>query len=242
MNRGELLVAADPRALAQTAATMFVSFLHEAIAERGVARVALSGGSTPTAMFAVLSTMVAPWAETEVYWVDDRAVPPESPRSNFGAATAALFSKLPASPRVLAPMPATASPLTDGAAAYARELAARFGIDPAGAPPRFDVVWLGIGDDGHTASLFPGDAAVDDASRWVLDVPAAEGREARLSFSRATIAAARRIVVLAQGASKRGPIARARAEGDPHETPARLIGACEGSVIWLVDEAARPEA
>lgn len=242
MNRGELLVCADPAALARTAAAMWVSFVHEAVAERGVARVAVSGGSTPTAMFEVLAAMVVPWDATEVFWVDERAVPASSARSNFGAATAALFGKLASPPRALHPMPATTAPLADGAAAYAATIAASFGATAGGAPPSFDVVWLGIGDDGHTASLFPGDAAVTATDRWVLDVPAAESREARLSFSRGLISAARRVVVLAQGAAKRGPITRARAPGDERETPARVIGDASGQLIWLVDEAARPGA
>ncbi len=240
MNRGELLVCADPRALAATAAAMFVSFLHEAIAERGVARVALSGGSTPRAMFEVLATMQVPWTDTEVFWVDERAVPASSDRSNYGAASAALFSKLSSPPRGLHPMPGDAPSLPDAAAGYSATLAASLGVSPEGAAPALDVVWLGIGDDGHTASLFPGDGAVTATDRWVLDVPAHEGREARLTLSRAVIAAARRVVVLAQGASKRGPIARARTRGDEGETPARVIGAATGQVIWLVDEAARP--
>ncbi len=241
MNRGEVLVCAEPTALARAAATMFVSFLHEAIAERGVARVALSGGSTPRAMFDVLSTMVAPWADTELFWVDERAVPPESERSNFGAASASLVGKLTVPPRGVYAMPATTTPLADAAREYSATLAARFGVSTAGPPPAFDVVWLGIGDDGHTASLFPGDSAVTETSRWVLDVPAAPGREARLTLSRAVLAAARRVVVLAQGAAKREPITRARTAGDAAETPARVIGDVRGQVIWLVDEAARPE-
>lgn len=240
MNVGELLVSADADALAQTAAKMFVSFVHEAIAERGVARIALSGGSTPKAMFTVLAGMTVPWSQTEVFWVDERAVPPSSDRSNYGAAKAALFGKLENPPKGLYAMPSMAPVLADGAASYAAAIAKSFAAPLEGPPPAFDVVWLGIGDDGHTASLFPGDAAVSVVDRWVLDVAAAEGREARLSMSRTLICAARRVVVLAQGAAKRGPIARARSAGDESETPSRIIGDCRGQVIWLIDEAARP--
>lgn len=231
---GELLVADDPASLAKLAARLFVGAAAEAALARGVARVALSGGSTPTAMFRELATMEVPWSHVEVFWVDERAVPPSSDRSNYGVAKEALFGRLARPPRGLYAMPGAAPDLDEAAKAYAGVLERSFG----GPPGPLDLVLLGIGDDGHTASLFPGDATIDLVDRAVTAVPAAPGREARLTLTRPTLTAARRIFVLAQGASKREPIARARSEGSLAETPARIVREAAGDVVWLVDRAA----
>jgi 6-phosphogluconolactonase len=242
MNQGQTLIAADGDALALIAAHLVRAWVSEAAAARGVARVALSGGSTPRAMNRHLATMDLPWASTEWYWVDDRFVPPENPRSNLGAARSDLFDRLSASPRAVHGMPYGPS-LDESAAAYEATLAAGFGL-PGPAPgvlPVFDLLLLGVGDDGHTASLFPGDPFVDTEDRWVIPVPAAEGREARLTLSRAVITAARRVAVLAQGASKRGPIQQARAPGSLREVPARLVREVRGELLWLLDASAAAE-
>ncbi len=99
---------------------------------------------------------------------------------------------------------------------------------------------LGLGDDRHTASLFPGEPHVDVADRWVIAVPAAEGREARLPLTAPVLAASRRALVLAQGEAKREPIRKARAAGDLREVPARVTQQVRGERYWLIDAAARP--
>jgi 6-phosphogluconolactonase len=245
-NLGAVLVAPDGDALAATAAHLVRALVSEAaLASRdGVARVALSGGSTPRAMCRVLRHLDVPWPATEWFFVDERAVPADSPRSNFGAAREDLFGGLSTPPRGLHPMVASPDALDAAATEYEAALGRSFGmVPPGGAPtplPSFDLLLLGVGDDGHTASLFPGDAFIDVEDRWVVGVPAAPGREARLTLTRPVITAARRVIVLAQGAAKKGPIERARSGGPLREVPSRLTQEIRGELLWLVDSAANP--
>jgi 6-phosphogluconolactonase len=235
----DTLIAADGDALARTAAHLVHAWVSEAAAARGVARVALSGGSTPRAMNRLLAAMDLPWTSTEWFWVDDRFVPPDNPRSNLGAARADLFDRLPSTPRAVHGMPFGQDPAAC-AETYEKTLANAFGLPGPGAGPlpAFDLLLLGVGDDGHTASLFPGDPYIDEATRWVIPVAAAEGREARLTLSRPVITAARRVVVLAQGPSKREPLRLARAPGPLREVPSRLVREVQGELLWLLDASA----
>jgi 6-phosphogluconolactonase len=235
----DTLIAADGDALARTAAHLVRAWVSEAAAARGVARVALSGGSTPRAMNRLLAAMDLPWTSTEWFWVDDRFVPPENPRSNLGAARADLFDRLPTAPRAVHGMPFGPDPAAC-AETYEMTLASAFGLPGPGAGPlpAFDLLLLGVGDDGHTASLFPGDPYIDETTRWVIPVAEAEGREARLTLSRPVITAARRVVVLAQGPSKREPLRLARAPGPLREVPSRLVREVQGELLWLLDASA----
>ena len=132
--------------------------------------------------------------------------------------------------------------LDEGADAYEAALVRSFGLprpaDGGTAPPCFDLLLLGIGDDGHTASLFPGEDAVERSDRWVLPIAASGDREARLSLSRPVITAARRVVMLAQGESKREPLRQARAEGPLRDIPSRLTREVDCELLWLLDKAA----
>ncbi|HEU4404760.1 MAG TPA: 6-phosphogluconolactonase [Polyangiaceae bacterium] len=240
-NAGEVLVAADAESLARLAAHWLRAWALEAVARGGPARIALSGGSTPRAMFRVLAGLPLPWQKTEWFWVDDRAVPADHPRSNYGAARADLFDRVPVPPEQVHPMTPDGPDLDAVARRYEARLAERFGLPgPGGEAPAFDLVLLGIGDDGHTASLFPGEPHVDITDRWVVAVPAAEGREARLTLTAPVIAASRRAVMLVQGEAKREPVRQARAPGSAREVPARVTQQIRGELYWLVDAAARP--
>ncbi len=241
-NTGEVLVAADADALARLSAHFLRAWVLEAVARGGgaPARVALSGGSTPRAMFRVLAGLELPWQKTEWFWVDERAVPADHPRSNYGAARADLFDRVPVPPAQVHPLTPDGPDLGAAARRYEARLAERFGLSPGGGPPAFDVVLLGIGDDGHTASLFPGEATVEVSDAWVVAVPASEGREERLTLTAPVLAAARRAIVLAQGESKREPVRRARASGSAREVPARVTQQVRGELYWLVDPGARP--
>lgn len=246
-NQGEVLVAADGDSLARIAAHLVRALIAEAVFHAGTARVAISGGNTPRVMNRYLSALSLPWSSIDWFWVDDRAVPHDSPRSNAGNTRDDLFSKVPVPPERIHAMPADPNNLDAGARAYERTLARYFEIEPPTTPeafaanvPVFDLVLLGIGDDGHTASLFPGESLVDIGDRWVVPVAATDGREARLTLTRPVITAARRVIVLAQGAAKKPRIIQARAGGSRTEIPSRITGEVKGELLWLVDAAAAP--
>jgi 6-phosphogluconolactonase len=161
----EIRVYADAPALARAAAEQFVTLSAEAINQRGRFAVALSGGSTPTAMYALLATgefaARVEWTHVHVLWGDERCVPPEHPDSNFRMAREALLDHVPLPAENIYRIGGEMEP-AQAANEYERKLQAFF---PNG-QPRFDLILLGMGDDGHTASLFPGAAAIREQVRW----------------------------------------------------------------------------
>lgn len=231
----ELVVAKDPTELAELAAELAARAIHEAVTTRGVARVALSGGSTPSATYRRLAALALPWDRVEWFWVDERAVPPDHARSNFRAARLDLGDAARAGH--VHRMEAERSDRDVAAADYAAALRKSFGVAEAVA---FDVLTLGIGDDGHTASLFPGTGAVAVDDRLVASVAAQPDKdlEARLSLTSPVLQRAHLVLVLASGAAKRAVVAKARAAGPEDEVPARLVQRCRGRAVWVVDEAA----
>ncbi|MEZ4301167.1 MAG: 6-phosphogluconolactonase [Polyangiaceae bacterium] len=236
----ETLVASDDIELAALAAELMGRAIASAVRDRGVARVALSGGSTPRPAYQRLAQLALPWDRVEWFWVDERAVPPDHTRSNFGAAAADLgFDRLPLSAGTVHRMKGETADLASAAADYERLLRATFGVASAVA---FDVMTLGVGDDGHTASLFPGMGTTAIADRLVIDVPAQpdKGLEARLSLTAPVIQEARLALVLAAGAKKREVLVQARSAGSEDAIPSRLLQRCRGHLVWLVDPAAAP--
>lgn len=192
---------------------------------------AVSGGGTPLPTYAALAATDVPWDRVKLFWVDERAVGPDHARSN----TRAVREAFGATPFLgVFPMDGTRDPAAS-AAAYAELLAQEI----PGTPPAFDLVVLGIGDDGHTASLFPGDPAVNDMESVVLGIPATDTREARVTLGRAVLAEARNVYVVAYGGSKNPALERAWAlHGDAFDCPARITRGFKGRLSWLVDRAA----
>lgn len=236
---GELIVAADIDEHAAFAAELMARAIWAAIEQRGAAFVALSGGSTPSEAYRRLASMDLPWASVEWFWVDERAAPPDQPRSNFKAAHRDLgLDRVPL--ENVHRMEADDPDIEAAAARYERLLRRRFGVASAVA---FDVMTLGVGDDGHTASLFPGLGltAIDD--RLVIAVPAQPGKglELRLSMTAEVLCEARLALVLARGSSKKPVIEAARRPGSEEEIPSRVIQRAKGRVVWLVDRAAAGE-
>jgi 6-phosphogluconolactonase len=233
----ELLVARDPEEAAAFVAELVGRAVVEAVARRGVAHVALSGGKTPLGAYRRLAEYALPWAATWLAWVDERAVPADHPRSNQTAIREALGPALREGRSLR--LDADAADLDSAAQAYDSALRRMFGVTEAAV---FDVVTLGIGADGHTASLFPGlgSTAVDD--RLVVSVPAQPdlGLEARLSLTAPVLQAARLVVVLALGSEKRPAVMAARLPGACEELPARLLQAGRGRVVWVLDEGSAP--
>jgi 6-phosphogluconolactonase len=236
---GQLITTKDPAAATTDAARRIAAALASAVAARGHATLALSGGNTPRDAYATLAR--APgvdWSKVRVFWVDERAVPPGDDRSNYRWAKATLLDVAPIAPDHVHRMPADAPDLEASARAYEQAVRSAVAADPDGVPA-FDVMVLGIGDDGHTASLFPGDPAIDVTDRVVVAVAAQRGLEARLTLTRPVIQHARLVLVLVVGAAKRPALAKAWAlDGDMHEIPSRLVRDCRGEVVWIVDEAA----
>ncbi len=236
---GILIATPDAATVAHEGAVRIARGLRDAIVARGSASIALSGGNTPRDAYGRLAKDTSvDWSKVDVMWVDERAVPPTDDRSNFLHAKEMLLdpARIPAS-RVHR-MPADAKDLAAAARDYERLVRATVKPDERGVPA-FDVMVLGVGDDGHTASLFPGDLTVDIVDRLVVEVPAKGDREARLTLTPPVIEAAHSIIVMAVGKEKNGPLERAwQVEGRVHDTPSRIIRHARGSIAWIIDRAA----
>ena len=233
MTRFEVLDSAAD--VARATADRFVAAAVDAIEERGVFRVALSGGSTPKRVYPLLIEPArrdpVDWASVEFFWGDERAVPPDHPESNFGVAYGMLISQLPrVRPDRIHRMPAEADDLEAAALSYETELRLAFGARGK-EPPSFDLVWLGMGPDGHTASLFPGSPALDEEERWVVATWAPSQQAWRMTLTLPVLRAARETLFVVTGADKADALDAVRA-GSPEMPAARVSGE---NVTWLVD-------
>lgn len=239
----EIEVYPDPQSLAEAAAGHIVRIAAEAIAARGRFTIGLPGGSTPRALFTLLASPAwagrIDWALVHVFWGDERCVPPDHPDSNYRLARETLLEHVPIPAGHVYRIPAELPPPT-AAHAYEQTLRAFFGEgDPALPQPRFDLLLQGLGDDGHTASLFPGTAALHETTRWVVEnyVPRLDAW--RITLTAPAINAAAHVIFLVSGASKANALqAVLRGPHRPHEYPAQLIQPRAGQVWWLADQAA----
>ena len=234
--------------LMEAAAESLVRAADAAIRASGRFVVSLSGGSTPNALYELLATPAwirrIDWARTDVFWGDERCVPPDDPASNYRSARERLLDRLPAPARVHR-IRGEDEP-EKAAAAYERELRATFGT-PDGPPrtapgSRFDVVLLGVGPDGHTASLFPGTAAVHESVRWVVAHHVAAVSMWRITLTPIVLDAAAEVLFLVSGREK-AAIVREVLEG-PHRPdvfPAQVVAPRAGRLRWLLDAAAASE-
>ena len=239
MTRFTVLPTRD--AVASETADRFVKAAVSAIEENRIFRVALSGGGTPKEVYPLILEPhrrdAVDWSRVEFFWGDERAVPPDHPDSNFGVAYGMLISQLPnVRPDRIHRMPAEAPDLDAAALSYESEL--RLAFDARGdEPPAFDLVWLGMGPDGHTASLFPGSAALDERERWVVGnwAPAQEAWRMTLTFP--VLDAAREVLFVVTGADKADALTRIR-DGSSDLPASRVAG---DQVEWIVDRAAADE-
>jgi 6-phosphogluconolactonase len=236
--RGHVETLPDPAALAHHVAEWMTSM---ALAARGTFRVSLSGGSTPKTLFALLASdeFVGrfPWAQVSWYWGDERFVPYDHPESNYGMTRKAMLDKAPVPPGNVHPIPADGSP--EGAAArYERTLQAAYGtavLDPAS--PLFDITLLGLGVDGHTASLLPGEPVLQERKRWVASV--SHGRpEVRITMTYPVIESSRCVAFLVAGREKAAILRTILAGGS--KVPAARVRPV-GELFWFVDRAAAGE-
>lgn len=219
----------DADALAGRVAEVIADELRSAVAARGVATLAVSGGGTPTPMFRVLATLDVPWPRVHVLQVDERVAPDGHPDRNLGPLREALTDRVPVPADQVHAMPVEGDePLETLAERYATTLR-----EVAGDPPTIDVVQLGLGDDGHTASLLPGDPTADASDREVVATGPYEGRR-RLTLTAPVLDRARRIVWMVEGAGKAEATARLWRR-DP-TIPATVVA--RDRAVLLVDESA----
>lgn len=233
---GTLVVTDDPTALAREAADRLLGWATET---SGPVRIALSGGSTPRGTYQELAStrMINrfPWPKVHWYWGDERFVPPDDPESNFRMAREAMLDAAPIPPANIHPIPTIGLSADDAALRYEAELKQAYGstmIQPN--RPLFDVCLLGLGDDGHTASLIPGEPVLDEQVRWVAVV--GHGRpEVRITLTYPAINASRHIAFLVSGEGKRAILKQVLA-GDTTKPAARLSPA--GDLFFIADRAA----
>lgn len=242
MSERELRIFDSAEEMAEAGAVLFARLAGEAKAAGRRFSVALSGGSTPRAMLALLKSDAwrsrVDWAAIEFFWSDERAVPPDDPQSNFGMAKSALLDHVPVPPEQIHRMPAEQTPLVAVADAYAAEIRHTLGVGRA-RTPRLDLVMLGMGPDGHTASLFPETAALGDRHRLVAanHVPTLDAE--RLTFTPKLINAAAHVLFLVAGEDKAAAL-REVLEGErrPSLYPAQLVAPEDGTLHWYADRAA----
>jgi len=225
-------------ALSRAAAELFADEARRAVAERGRFAVLLAGGETPRRCYEILAEAplrdLIPWDAVHVFWGDERCVPADDPRSNAAMVHRALLDHAPVPEAQVHPITCAGAP-REGAAKYEKLLRVFFGDGP----PRFDLVFLGLGENGHTASLFPGTAVLEERQRWVAEVYVAEEGLHRVTLTAPVINQAALVSFLAPGEGK-AEVLREVLEGnaDPRILPARLISPADGKFIWLVDRAA----
>ena len=233
---GHVITAPDSAAVAAQAAKLLGQALRDAIAARGTASLALSGGNTPRPAYELLAAQEGiDWTKVTILWIDERAVAPTHARSNYRLAKESLLDRAPIPPAHVHRMLGDASDLEQAARDYAAVLQQH--LVSANGVPVIDVAVLGIGDDGHTASLFPGEASVRVRDRTVLAIAAApeHDREARLTVSAPVLQTIRTALVLAAGKAKHAPLLRVAAEaGTLEETPSRVLRDAKGSVTWIL--------
>jgi 6-phosphogluconolactonase len=232
---GRIEVVPDPSALARRAAEWMTA---TALAARGRFRVALSGGSTPKALYGLLASDEFrdrfPWRQVSWFWGDERFVPYDHPESNYRMTREAMLAKVPVLPENIHPIPTDGTP-EDSARRYERTLQKAYGaatLDPH--RPLFDIMLLGLGPDGHTASLLPGGPALDEQKRWVAVV--AHGRpEVRITMTYPALESSQRVAFLVAGKEKAAIFSAIRKGGS--QVPAARIRPV-GELLWFVDRAA----
>jgi 6-phosphogluconolactonase len=229
----------DAQALHRAAAEEFRRQARLAIEARGSFKVALSGGATPRGMYAELSQDAAPrrplpWGKIQFFWGDERPVAPDHAQSNYRMAWETLLGKVPVPADNIHRMHGEKSDAREAALEYEQDLRAHF---PGEHPPRFDLVLLGLGSDGHTASLFPGSPALHEQNRWVVANPVEKFGHCRLTLTTPILNNAACVLFLVSGADK-APVLRQVLEGpyEPERLPAQLIR--PERLLWFADQAA----
>jgi 6-phosphogluconolactonase len=233
-------VLEDQTALAREAAVEFTDVALNAVAERGVFAVALSGGSTPKVMYSLLADDVEfssrlPWDRMHFFWGDERYVPLDSPESNFRMVHEALLSKVPVPVENVHRVKTELGPAADVAEDYQRVLEAFFAKERNGIP-RFDLVLLGMGPDGHTASLFPGTSALAETERLVVANWVEKFQTYRITITLPVINNAAHVMFIVGGPDKAEMLSKVIGnQAESTAFPSQLVQPHDGELIWLVD-------
>lgn len=237
----EIRVLTTPQELFAAAAEEIVRLANQAVAEHGRFTIALSGGSTPKSLFTLLATNARgtlPWDRMYFFWSDERHVPPTDPDSNYRMANEAMLSKVPVLPGNVYRIPAENPDAAAAAEAYESTLKKFFRAQP-GEYPAFDLILLGMGPDGHTASLFPGTPGLQEKSRLVIANWVEKLKSHRLTLTLPVINAARCVAFLVSGTDKAAVLRTVLEENAPAEQyPAKLVHTENGKLIWFLDRAA----
>ena len=228
----------DTLELSKAAADLFVQAARKAVAERGQFTVALTGGSSPVLMHQLLAQSPyreqVPWEQTYIFWGDERWVPLTDEKSNARMAFETLLNQVPIPKDQIFPMWGNQEP--EVFAQQYEEILGQY-FNPKG--PGFDLIFLGLGDDGHTASLFPGTAVLQEKTRWVQAYYLEPQQMYRITLTAPFINQARQVVVLIFGQKKADTLYEIlEGERNPAKYPAQLIEPLNGEILWFVDEAA----
>lgn len=235
-----VLVFDDAESVARAAAARFAELAGESIGARGLFTVALSGGNTPRRVYELLAEGGfggrIDWPNVHVFFGDERAVPPDHAESNYRMANEALLARVPIPPENVHRIEGVGDAAAN-ASAYESELRGLFGEDAEW--PRLDQVLLGMGDDGHTASLFPDTEVLREGRLWVAPNWVEKLGAWRVTLTAPAINAARHVTFLVNGAAKAGRLREVlKGERDPSRLPSQLIKPSDGTLEWYVDRAA----
>ena len=230
-----------PQDLFQAAAEEVLRAAAEAIAQRGRFSIALSGGSTPRNLYTLIAANASgslPWDRMFFFWGDERHVPLNDPDSNYRMARETLLSKIPIPAANIFPIPAENPDASKVADAYEQTLRKFFAV-PSGEFPRFDLILLGLGPDGHTASLFPETAALQEKSRLVVANWVEKLKTSRITLTLPVLNAARCVAFLVSGTDKAAVLHEVlEGNGPAEQYPSKLVQPENGKLIWFVDRAA----
>jgi 6-phosphogluconolactonase len=235
MNR-KVEVLANVQAVVDRTYDLVVAALSDAIKDRGQATIALSGGSTPKPLYEKLASADLPWDQVHLFWGDERYVPADHADSNYRMACLAWIDRVPLPPENVHRMDTSAQDPATAAQQHESILRQFFALDDPAAFPALDVILLGMGDDAHTASLFPETAALQVCDQWIT--VGNKDDQPRLTFTVPLINSAHTVIFMVAGASKQPALRQVfAAQANPNLYPSRFI-APAGNLWWLLDQAA----
>ena len=234
LNEADIRILNTPQELFQAAAAEFIALASTAIRDHEKFSVALSGGSTPKSLYSVLAKATLSWEKIFFFWSDERHVPPDHPESNYRMANEALLSKVPVPPENIFRVRAEEKDANVVARDYEEALRSFFRLRP-GEFPRFDLILLGLGPDGHTASLFPNTPALNETKRLVVANWVEKFKTNRITFTYPVLNYAACVIFLVSGGDK-SEIVREVLENPGADLPSQKVHPANGRLLWLLDK------